>query len=69
MRRILPLAAAPALADQVIADDLITEGSIRSGFDCLNGEEFGIDTLRLKEDNTRIKFDDTSVSPGFAAND
>jgi hypothetical protein len=79
MRRILPLAAvatastlfaaAPALADQVIPDDLIAQGSICSGFDCIDGESFGFDTLRLKENNTRIKFDDTSVSPGFAAND
>lgn len=55
--------------DQVIADDLIVQGSICAGFDCVNGESFGFDTLRLKENNTRIKFDDTSTSAGCPNND
>ena len=50
--------AAPALADQVILDDLIVDGSACIGFDCVNGESFGFDTLRLKENNLRIKFQD-----------
>lgn len=45
------------------------QGSICSGFDCVNGESFGSDTIRLKENNLRIHFDDTSVSTGFPAND
>jgi len=48
-------------ADQVIADDLIVQGSACVGFDCINNESFGFDTIRLKENNTRIKFEDTSV--------
>jgi hypothetical protein len=48
-------------ADQVIPDDLIVQGSICTGFDCVNGENFGFDTIRLKENNLRIKFEDTSV--------
>lgn len=59
----------PALADQVIADDLIVQGSTCIGFDCVNNESFGFDTVRLKENNTRIFFDDTSVASGFPAND
>jgi hypothetical protein len=55
--------------DQVIADDLIVQGSACVGLDCVNNESFGFDTLRLKENNTRIKFDDTSTSSGFPAND
>jgi len=55
--------------DQVIADDLIVQGSACVGLDCVNNESFGFDTIRLKENNTRIKFDDTSTSAGFAAND
>lgn len=54
--------------DQVIADDLIVQSSICAGFDCVNNESFGFDTFRLKENNTRIGFDDTSVG-AFAAND
>jgi len=54
--------------DQVIADDLIVQGSICAGLDCVNNENFGFDTIRLKENNTRIQFDDTSTSAGFATN-
>src|SRR6185436_4049046 len=57
------------LFDQVIPDDLIVQGSACIGLDCVNNESFGFDTIRLKENNTRIKFDDTSVSAGFPAND
>jgi Chaperone of endosialidase len=54
--------------DFVIADDLIVQGSTCSGLDCVNGEVFGFDTLRLKENNTRLQFDDTSTTAGFATN-
>jgi hypothetical protein len=53
----------------VIPDELIVQGSACIGLDCVNNESFGFDTIRLKENNTRIKFDDTSVSAGFPAND
>jgi hypothetical protein len=66
---ILGSLAAPARADQVIADDLIVQMSAAFGIDALDGESFGFDTLRLKENNLRIHFDDTSTSAGFAAND
>jgi hypothetical protein len=55
-------------ADQVIPDDLIVQGSICVGFDCVNNESFGFDTIRLKENNTRIKFEDTSAGT-FPSND
>ena len=63
-------AAAPVLApfDQVIPDDLIVQGSACVGFDCVNGEAFGFDTIRMKENSTRIQFDDTSALAGFATN-
>jgi endosialidase-like protein len=54
--------------DFVIADDLIVQGSACVGLDCVNGENFGFDTIRNKENNTRIQFDDTSASAGFATN-
>jgi hypothetical protein len=37
--------------------------------DCANGESFGFDTFRLKENNLRIHFDDTSNSASFPSND
>jgi hypothetical protein len=55
--------------DQVVADDEIVQGSLCVGLDCVNNESFGFDTIRLKENNTRIKFDDTSTSTGFPNND
>lgn len=55
-------------ADQVIPDDLIVQGSTCVGFDCVNNESFGFDTIRLKENNTRIKFEDTSTGT-FPTND
>ena len=55
--------------DQVIPDDLIVQGSACIGLDCVNNESFGFDTIRLKENNLRIKFDDTSTLPGFPSND
>lgn len=54
--------------DFVIADDLIVQGSACVGLDCVDGENFGFDTIRVKENNTRIQYDDTSVSAGFASN-
>jgi len=59
----------PAMRDQVIPDDLIVQGSACVGLDCVNNENFGFDTIRVKENNLRIHFDDTSVSAGFPAND
>jgi hypothetical protein len=58
----MSLGAAP---DDVIPDDLIVQGSACVGLDCVNGEVFGFDTVRLKENNTRLQFDDTSTSAGF----
>lgn len=54
--------------DFVIADDLIVQGSACVGIDCVNNEDFGFDTIRVKENNTRIQFDDTSVTAGFPTN-
>jgi hypothetical protein len=63
------VAAGSAKADTVIPDDLIVQGSACVGLDCVDGESFGFDTIRLKENNTRIKFDDTSTASGFPNND
>lgn len=46
--------------DQLLADDLIVEGRLCSGFDCVDGVDFQDHTLRLAENNLRINFEDTS---------
>jgi hypothetical protein len=70
------LLAGAVLADVIVADDEIVQGGLCIGFDCVNGEVFTADTIRLKENNTRIKFEDTSdpmLAPsgdwGVTAND
>ena len=60
-------AAANPFFDFVIADDLIVQGSACVGLDCVDGEVFGFDTIRVKENITRIQFDDTSGA-GFPTN-
>ncbi|MFZ5964922.1 tail fiber domain-containing protein [Thalassococcus sp. BH17M4-6] len=57
--------AGMAQADQVFTDDVIVDGSLCVGVDCVNGESFGFDTIRLKENNLRIKAQDTSSSGSF----
>jgi hypothetical protein len=61
----------PVYADVVHADDVIITSSECVGFDCLTDgtESFGFDTLRLKENNLQIHFEDTSATAGFPAND
>ncbi len=66
---LLGMGACMVHADQVILDDLIVTGSNCVGMDCVNGENFGFDTIRLKENNLRIKFQDTSNSGSFPSND
>jgi hypothetical protein len=56
------------LPDIVQPDDVIIQGSLCVGLDCVNNENFGFDTIRLKENNDRIQFDDTSTSAGFPTN-
>lgn len=58
-----------ATKDQVILDDLIVDGSACIGMDCVNGESFGFDTIRLKENNLRIRFVDTSSTSSFPSRD
>ena len=57
-----------ATKDQVVADDMIVQGSLCVGLDCVNNESFSFDTLRLKENNIRIHFEDTSTG-AFPSND
>jgi len=56
------------LPDVVTPDDEDIQGSLCVGLDCVNNESFGFDTIRLKENNDRIQFNDTSTSAGFPTN-
>ncbi len=65
----LSLNASSSVADAVTADDAIIQGSLCVGFDCVNNESFGANTILLKENNLRIHIDDTSSTGSFPAND
>ncbi len=62
------LKSAEATADQVTNDNLIVVGGLSVGIDAASGDDFNFVTLRLKENNTRIYFDDTSTGT-FPSND
>lgn len=67
LRSVLPgalLAAFMATPVQatVYGDDLIVQGNSCIGFDCVNGEAFDDNGVKLKENNTRIRWHDTSAT-------
>ena len=63
------LSLANVSADQQFQDDVVVKGSLCVGIDCVNGENFNFDTIRLKENNLRIRFTDTSASSSFPTTD
>lgn len=64
----LPRHLRPAV-ETFFSDDVSAQGGVCAGADCTNAESYGLATAKLKENNTRLKFEDTSASVGFAATD
>jgi len=56
------------IANPFYSDDVSAQGGICAGFDCTAAESYGLASAKLKENNTRLKFEDTSVAP-FATTD
>lgn len=54
-----------AFADVVVLDDQIIDGSQCVGTECVDGEDFGFDTLKLKTSDPVLSFVDTSTSAAF----
>ncbi|MBI9069506.1 MAG: hypothetical protein JEZ09_19575 [Salinivirgaceae bacterium] len=51
-------------------NNFVIDGSMAIGFDAVNGEDFGYNTLILKENNLRILLEDTDdPASGFPSND
>jgi hypothetical protein len=46
-------------------DDVIITGNLCVGFDCVNGESFGYCTVKLKENNLQLCFEDTSGGASY----
>ena len=65
----LLIAASSSAQDVVHITDTIIQGSLCAGIDCVNGESFGFDIIRIKENNLRIKAQDTSASASFPDDD
>ena len=49
-------------------DDVSAQGGVCAGFDCTATESYGLASAKLKENNTRLKFEDTSAA-GFPSTD
>jgi hypothetical protein len=56
-------------ADTLFADDVSAQGGVCAGADCTSAEVYGMASAKLKENNTRLRFEDTSASVGFATTD
>jgi hypothetical protein len=54
---------------QEVDRDLVVEGSLCAGHDCQYTGDCEVETLRLKESDIRIRFQDTSTTQGDPTND
>ncbi len=64
----VPQTAEATDAADIVQNTTSFHNSICVGFDCLTTESYGSDSIRLKENQLRIHFDDTSTG-AFPAND
>ena len=55
--------------NEVIDGNLMVIGSECVGTQCVANESFGFNTLKLKESNLRLSFEDTSSTSNFPSND
>lgn len=61
--RAIPARVLRPSTETFFADDVSAAGGLCGGSDCTNAESYGLATAKLKENNTRLKFEDTSVAP------
>ncbi|MDQ2090264.1 hypothetical protein [Marimonas arenosa] len=57
--------AAPLAAQTVLSGDHSVDGNLCVGVDCTGSETFGIEDLKIKDDNPRLLFEDTTSSGTF----
>ncbi|MDP9191870.1 MAG: tail fiber domain-containing protein [Acidobacteriota bacterium] len=57
------------VAEQYFADDVSARDGVWAGFDCTDTESYGFASAKLKENNTRLKFEDTSAPGAFPGSD
>src|SRR3954463_4841106 len=63
------LVPSTASAMNLIPEDQSVQGSQCLGIGCTGTEGFGFEQLKLKDNNTRVLFDDTSAVAGVPSND
>jgi hypothetical protein len=66
--RAIPGRALRPVAETFFSGDVSAVGGVCAGSDCTSAESYGFASAKLKENNTRLKFEDTSVAP-FATTD
>jgi hypothetical protein len=64
----IPTRSLRPIAETFFADDVSAVGGVCAGFDCTAAEAYGLASAKLKENNTRLKFEDTSAA-GFPTTD
>jgi hypothetical protein len=69
MEPVIGPALSPVTDRTVISGNLTVYNAMCVGFDCLSNETYNADSIRLKENNLRIHFDDTSTASGFPNRD
>ncbi|WP_136444119.1 hypothetical protein [Pacificoceanicola onchidii] len=74
IRLIAPLALASFLpvashAQTVLTGNHSVDGSLCVGADCVAAEGFSAAPMKVKENNTRLYFEDTSIGPSYPSND
>ncbi|MEA2490477.1 MAG: hypothetical protein QOH21_2269, partial [Acidobacteriota bacterium] len=55
--------------DTLFAGDVAAQGGVCAGADCTAAESYGVSAIKLKANNTRLKFEDTSATAGFPTTD
>jgi len=57
------------VSNTFFSDFASAAGGVCAGADCTSSETFTLITVKLKANNTRLKFEDTSTTAGFASTD
>lgn len=66
--RAIPGRSLRPAVETFFADAVSAVGGVCAGSDCLSSESYGFASAKLKENNTRLKFEDTSAA-GFPSTD
>ena len=67
--RAIPGRSLRPAVETLFTDSVSALGGVCAGSDCVNGESFGLASAKLKENNTRLKFEDTSAPGAFPGTD